>query len=367
MLYDFFNNQFNSSNVDKIFVKSLCGYGGKGSFCLKKLDLKKEVEKHYDVISKGQYVHQLGVIQHDDINKIYSESVNTIRIDTYIDNSNLVHILAAVMRFGTGGSSLDNVSSGGFFVGINMVEGTLMEYSLQAMIYGGKRYDKHPDTNFTFNNFKIPFFEAAKDLCLKLTKYIPNRLAGWDIAITPDGPMVIEGNHTPYILMGEFSIGGYLKHPLYNMLVVNFLKSDIEEKEQELADIQNMKGADPVLIEYYASKVNLTKERLEYLKLFKTDTLLVVNDYAVVEIERADSETAYLKAINDLIGGFAHLRNYECWRYFGESSLNLFTRYETFKRKIDRDKLAGLKMLHPVRIMDHKERVRLNPPCPIEL
>lgn len=59
------------------------------------------------------------------------------------------------------------------------------------------------------------------ELCHSLSKYIPNRLKGWDIAITPQGPIVVEGNHTPYILMGEIGYGGYVKHPLYKEIMAN--------------------------------------------------------------------------------------------------------------------------------------------------
>lgn len=220
-LYHFFYDQFKKTNVDKLFLKSLCGFGGIGMICLKKNDLKTQIDTHYKAIINGDFIHQIGIVQHDSINEIYPNSANTIRIDTYISNDNKIHILAAAMSFGAEGNSIGNVCSGGYFVPINMDNGTLMESGVQAMIHGGKSVTKHPDTNYRFDGFTIPFFEESKQLCLTLTKYIPNRLIGWDIAITPEGPTVLEGNLTPDITMGEFSIGGYLTHPLYKEIISN--------------------------------------------------------------------------------------------------------------------------------------------------
>ena len=42
---------------------------------------------------------------------------------------------------------------------------------------------------------------------------------GWDIAITPNGPFVIEGNHNTGLMMTEVGYGGYKKHPLINKLL----------------------------------------------------------------------------------------------------------------------------------------------------
>lgn len=152
-----------------------------------------------------------------------------------------------------------------------------------------------------------------------------------------------------------------LKSPLYNVLTVNCLRLDVERKQQELEGVKNMKGADPVLIEYYASKVNFSKKRLELLKLFKTDSVAFINELTFIEIKRADSESEYNLALDEVIDGFFHLRNYECLRYFGESYVSLFGRAQTLKRKTDLDKLAGLKMLHPIQIRNSNMTARAIP------
>ena len=220
-LKNYFRLVFSKSKHEKIFLKSFCGYGGKEVFLLEYSNLENHLNHFGDIILNDSFIHQQPIIQHKEINKIYPHSVNTLRVETYISADGSTNILGAFMRFGTGGSNIDNVSSGGFFVPIDIENGVLLQKGMQAMIYGGAQVTEHPDTNFLFTGYRIPYFDEALDLCLKFCLYIPNRLAGWDVAITPDGPIMVEGNHTPGITVGEIGYGGYVKHPLYKDMMSN--------------------------------------------------------------------------------------------------------------------------------------------------
>ena len=44
----------------------------------------------------------------------------------------------------------------------------------------------------------IPYWKEAVALCKEAALVIPQiRYCGWDVAITPEGPVFIEGNHLP--------------------------------------------------------------------------------------------------------------------------------------------------------------------------
>ena len=218
-LIQFFETVFNTTSQKRLFIKSFCGYGGTEVFLVHREKLYEQLKNFGDILLTSAFIHQESIEQHSDLNKIYPNSVNTIRIETYIDKSGKANILGTFIRFGANGRVVDNVSSGGFYVPVHPETGTLMATGIQSMIFGGNEFKKHPDTNFQFEGFRIPFFDEAKNLCMKLTEYIPNRLAGWDIAITPSGPVVIEGNHTPGITVGEIGYGGYVKHPLFTEMI----------------------------------------------------------------------------------------------------------------------------------------------------
>lgn len=181
------------------FCKAIEGECGKGIYKLR-IDNGnlfangKQVEK-LDKPNASSYLIQRNVIQHDDINKIYSKSVNTIRAITIIDKHGVPQLLSAVMRFGAHGNLVDNWFQGGFVVGIND-DGTLRDFGIYEFPINGEIIvNEHPDTHVKFGGISIPFYTDAVAEALRLHSFIPQiRAIGWDIAITPDGPTFIEGN-----------------------------------------------------------------------------------------------------------------------------------------------------------------------------
>ncbi|WP_378187991.1 sugar-transfer associated ATP-grasp domain-containing protein [Aquimarina sp. W85] len=218
-LYDFFSNYFELTSLKKIFLKPLADMGGVGCMVMTKDTLKEDIKIYGSNILASDCVHQEVVIQHSEINKIYAHCINTIRFDTYIDKGNNIHILSAMMRFGQGGSFVDNASAGGFYVPLDMINGELKEKGCQRLKYGGKELLSHPDTGVIFKGYKIPFFKEACDLVIQAVTKIPDRIVGWDIAISKDGPVLIEGNDNNSFITPDIAYGGYLGHPMFQEIM----------------------------------------------------------------------------------------------------------------------------------------------------
>lgn len=218
-LKQYFENIFNDEKIVKLFLKPCNDMGGSGCIMLKKESINEQVEKHYKKIICQNYLHQELIIQHPSISQINPNCINSIRFDTYIDKFDKTHILSAFIRFGVGDDFVDNASSGGFCVGINLNDGTIKAKGQHLMKYGGKQIKIHPDTKFAFGGVKIPFFNEACELVIKAAIYVPDRLIGWDIAITPEGPTLVEGNDNNSIFMSDIAYGGYLKHPLFKEIL----------------------------------------------------------------------------------------------------------------------------------------------------
>ncbi|NJK87644.1 MAG: hypothetical protein HC906_18385 [Bacteroidales bacterium] len=67
-----------------------------------------------------------------------------------------------------------------------------------------------------FQDFQVPFYEEAKELVTEAAKQIPQiKIIGWDIAIQPDGPILIEGNDHPGIRYNEIVMKGFGKNPVF--------------------------------------------------------------------------------------------------------------------------------------------------------
>ena len=53
----------------------------------------------------------------------------------------------------------------------------------------------HPKTKIPFEGVRLPFWAEACHLVRQTAvKFIPIRTIGWDVALTPDGPVIVEGN-----------------------------------------------------------------------------------------------------------------------------------------------------------------------------
>ena len=215
----FFETVFNKTGKDRLFLKPFSLYGGKGTCMIKKSSLLKDLEDNYDNILNKDYIHEDVLVQHEDINKIHASCVNTIRFETYIDNVGTPHILSAFMRFGIGKNVIDNLHSGGVFVPVDLEKGCLKKSGLEHIRFGGRNFESHPESKYPFENFKIPFFEEACQLVMDGVKYLPDRYIGWDIAISTDGPVIIEANEHMNIFTADVAYGGYLKHPLFREII----------------------------------------------------------------------------------------------------------------------------------------------------
>jgi len=181
------------------FCKKLAGILGVGAFPLQISGgrlFSKDSEITLDQLKEkldGQYLLQSGITQHPRMNELHPSSVNTVRLITF-NNQGKVTAFCAALRIGTRGRNVDNWASGGIVVGIDMQTGRLQKEGLFKPGYGVKVV-QHPDTGILLEGFEIPFFREGVELACKLHTYLYGiHSVGWDIAITPEGPIFIEGN-----------------------------------------------------------------------------------------------------------------------------------------------------------------------------
>jgi len=199
----FIQSIFDNNNTKKIIIKPIAGKGGKGIFLAHKED-HSDTEKQEIFIQNGSEkiplddfalaqtaVTQEFVIQPPSLSVI-SPSVNTVRLVTLYTIDNKVLIIGAMMRFGIDDAYIDNTSSGGVAVGINLKSGILMDTGYDTK---SRKYSAHPTSNYIFKDHKIPYWDDVLSLVQKIQKEFSfYRLLGSDIAITAEGPVIIEIN-----------------------------------------------------------------------------------------------------------------------------------------------------------------------------
>lgn len=178
----------------KIFCKPVDSCSGKGIY--KSFDINENTnidELHKFMIDNNLFCED-AIVQHPEINKLNETSINTIRITTVLKDDE-VYPMYAILRVGTNNAKVDNVASGGIYTVLSDEGEIINPFWSDKTI---TTYEVHPTNGFNMMGFKVPFFLEAIDMCKKaalVEKHI--RYVGWDVAISPNGPLLVEGNQLP--------------------------------------------------------------------------------------------------------------------------------------------------------------------------
>lgn len=172
------------------FVKELDGECA--SFVIHISDYEDYLNKKAE-IRKHNCIFQRRIIQAPEMSIINPLSINTLRIITVYNNGQ-PYVFSALLRVGTKETgNVDNWAKGGLAIGIEK-DGCLKKYGYYKPHFGGKT-DFHPDSLVKFSEFCVPQYESAcKAACEAHRVFYNIATIGWDVAITSDGPMFIEGN-----------------------------------------------------------------------------------------------------------------------------------------------------------------------------
>ncbi|TDY03805.1 sugar-transfer associated ATP-grasp domain-containing protein [Thiohalophilus thiocyanatoxydans] len=163
----------------------------------------------YDGCYHGWLI-QAYIPQHDVLNHINPHTINTVRVVTFIDSQNQVHVQHAILRLGRKDGVADNWAKGGISVSIDTRTGRLGRGVFKPH-YGGAWVSEHPDTGACFEGQTIPEWQTILDVCKRAAMmFSGTRSTGWDIALTPDGPVIIEGNAAWDLPMVQVHTTGYL-------------------------------------------------------------------------------------------------------------------------------------------------------------
>jgi hypothetical protein len=222
VLEDLLRNQSNSASL---FIKKTYGsYGGANTFKISadQLPLSHKLMKDiYNIVSGSGYLFQETIKQHPQLDMINPSCLNTIRFDTFIDRDGKIEIMSAFLRMSSNNLYVDNISSGGCLVGIDLDSGKLKKYGYTSFTKaGGKILTEHPFSKITFENFNIPYFKQAKELVVRAAGFVPNlRLIGWDVGIGISEPILVEGNCGYDITVNDLAYGGYRNNPVFKKVL----------------------------------------------------------------------------------------------------------------------------------------------------
>lgn len=173
------------------FAKPIGGSGGTGA--RKIYSDRYEINELYDICIRENLIIEEVILQHAEIAKFNSSTINTIRINTLNCIDGTIRVTGAFGRFGTKNIGVDNYASGGIGVKIDLDSGEVVS---EARKNTHESFRNHPDSQFPFLGFKYPKWENVMEAVIKSAEKLPQvRSIGWDVSILEDGSIeFVEGN-----------------------------------------------------------------------------------------------------------------------------------------------------------------------------
>ncbi|MES2178144.1 MAG: sugar-transfer associated ATP-grasp domain-containing protein [Gemmatimonadota bacterium] len=131
--------------------------------------------------------------------------LGTIRIHSFLLADGRVELRWPLLKMPGVGRITDNFQGGTNLASIAPVnlEGGTLQYCVhrprnESLI---RRFDTHPASGETLSGFRVPEWEALKQLACAGARAFPELpMLSWDVAVTPAGPLLIEANW-------EFGVG----------------------------------------------------------------------------------------------------------------------------------------------------------------
>ena len=182
----------------QIFAKQNKGNCGIGARLFSITD-DEEAKKVFDeLLSSGEWIIEELIRQDSVISQINASSINTVRFPSFKKNG-VVKCVFPCMRFGRGGSIVDNAGQGGVFVSIDQNTGEIVT---DAFDEKGNCFVSHPDSGITFRGFRIPQWEDLIDLVKRAHLALPDDqvYVAFDCALSDKGWCLVEGNWGDWIL-----------------------------------------------------------------------------------------------------------------------------------------------------------------------
>lgn len=166
---------------------------GKGVQIIDQAELPEGIAAFFDrlIAENHRYIAEELIVQAPELMAIHPSSVNTVRFATYLKNNSVEHLFS-FLRMGSGNGIIDNATAGGLAAAIDMESGVITS---EACSESGPRMIFHPDTGVQILGMQMPRWQELLALVDELAHVVPEqKFVGWDLALTEQGWVMVEGN-----------------------------------------------------------------------------------------------------------------------------------------------------------------------------
>lgn len=209
----------------ELVAKPADGEGGSGVCMLGAMSDAEALRSHPALRAayRGTIVIQPRIHVHSALRDVALQALPTVRIVTMRNEQGIPEVVSATFRCPTDPQArVDNMKAGGLIAAVSLDSGRL---GIACRGYGGGDHTHHPVTGAAIRDRVLPDWQAACALVVQahaapFSDYV---LIGWDVALTQEGPLLIEGNGKPGVLMPQRAARAGLAQGRYGALLAHHL------------------------------------------------------------------------------------------------------------------------------------------------
>jgi len=180
------------SRHEEFFVKPVSGTMGRGVARLRSSAV--DADALYTRCRAESLLLEEPIVQHPALSRLNPSCVNSVRINAARSLGGEVRLIGACLKCGGAAAVTDNFHTGGVAYPIDWERGVVSGPGRNNLDL--RDYDCHPVSGVTMPGFRLPFWGETLDCVRRAMDLVPSiGYVGWDIAITPSGPELIEGNY----------------------------------------------------------------------------------------------------------------------------------------------------------------------------
>lgn len=166
-------------------------------------------------LTKTPLIFESVITQTEQFNSFNASSVNCIRFMTTLWPNGDAKVIATFIKIGRNGKCVDNAGAGGNIdAKVELSTGRICDVIQFNGMHKVTPIENHPDSGNRLEGICIDNWEYIKNKVLTYQQALPFcKAAGWDIAITEEGPIIVEVNDF-WDRTGQLFIGRGWRHEI---------------------------------------------------------------------------------------------------------------------------------------------------------
>lgn len=153
------------------------------------------------------FIFQTAIRQHQKLTDIAGPAIGTLRVVTLRDE-NGPKVLYTLWKIPSPSAMSDNFWQAGSMLAHVDDENGVVTRCRRGTGLAAEWIDTHPITNAHITGAQIPLWDQVKQLAMDTHMLFPEfGVFGWDIAMTDNGPLVVEANDNPYHTLYQLASG----------------------------------------------------------------------------------------------------------------------------------------------------------------